>query len=115
MRLGRNTRSRAKALSGSELAIGAVRPAQGQRTAGGAGAPPRKRPWLVQAGLSERSLPGSFLAGRQGTARAVENDVTHSPNQSHSPFRTLSWAYVTMMMLIRESENPRRFSFRIGR
>ena len=28
--------------------------------------PPRKRPWLAQAGLSERSLLGIFRAGRRG-------------------------------------------------
>ena len=31
---------------------------------GPCGSAPRKRPWLVQAGLPERSLPGSFPAGR---------------------------------------------------
>ena len=60
----RNIRCRAKALSGRGLAIRAVHPGQGLRQTGRAGAPPRKRPWLVQAGLSERSLPGILLAGR---------------------------------------------------
>ena len=63
--LKRNTRNRAKAFPGSGLAIRAVRLGQGLRKTGRAGATPRKRRWRVQAGLSERSLPGSFLAGRR--------------------------------------------------
>ena len=64
LRLQRNIRSRARALCVRRLEIRAGRPGRRRRTAGGAGAPPRKRPSLAQPGPSERSLLGFFLAGR---------------------------------------------------
>lgn len=66
LRFARTSSKYGKALSAKWLAIRAGRPGVRRRTAGGAGAPPRKRPWLAQAGLSERSLLGVFLAGRRG-------------------------------------------------
>ena len=41
--------------------------------------PPRKWPWLAQTGLSRRSLPGSFLAGRRG---CPEGPRRHPPQAS---------------------------------
>ena len=76
----RNSRIHGKALSGRGIAIRAVRPRQGLRKTGRAGAPPRKRPWLVQAGLSERSLPGILLAGRRGGPKGREGVCRGRPD-----------------------------------
>lgn len=71
LRFARTSSKYGKALSAKWLAIRAGRPRVRRRTAGGAGAPRRKRPSLAQKGLSERSPPRFFLAGRpNGSGRS---------------------------------------------
>ena len=65
------------------------------RSIGGAGGPPRNRPSLAQKGLSERSLPRSFLGGRpdgrgrsprpRSKASEPARTAHRIPGQSRSP------------------------------
>ena len=68
-RLGRSersTRDRANGLHGRQLFRWPGRVGPLERSTGGAGALPRKRPSLAKAGLAGRSLQRTFLAGRRG-------------------------------------------------
>ena len=49
--------------------------------------PPRRRPWLAQAGLSERSLQGTSVAGRRGGPQAAAE--ASGPYAPVSGFATL--------------------------
>lgn len=49
------------------------------------GSAPVIRPWLVQAGLSRRSLSGSFLAGRRGGLEARRDVGPKASESRHAP------------------------------
>lgn len=79
------------------------------------GSAPPKTALAWQTGVSERSLPGSLLAGRrQAGGSCGEVRHTFCPT-GRRLLRVLGWACVTMMMSIYELEDPERFSVGIGR
>ena len=76
--------------------------------------PPRKRPSLAQPGISERSLPGIFLAGRQWAAGSFGEARYTRGSTDRTPFRGIGLGLRYDDDADLQIGGPERFSTGIG-